>query len=537
MRQHRSFAFALLLLPLAAAAFANLPDAPPVPAAQQESVAVDLRTVPFYAVDAQGEPVFDLRADEVELRVDGHAVPIDTFDRHRLDGSAPAPGSTNAAGVAAPPSRDVYLVLDQAFLSFAGLRDARAMAENLAGAFQPSDRLTLIVNDPQLGFRSVLGPVAGDRSGQRQLHAALGKGDSHVDRLRTDPGLPPMVIAGPIGEQVHNAYEAGGSLMKAEYRAAAYELADSLRLFALQLNRSSAPKVVIIITPGIDSQLYFEGEIGFTGVGSDGDALHAHVDLRRAGPMIQKFQPALAALAASGANYVLVNPDAQRQSGREMLAQVHHEVGGLMLENASPTKLVRELRASTAAYYVAGFYAQGDASPKPGTTVEVVVKRPGVRVSAPHGVRAPRPWSTLDADERRLAVLDVVQRGAYETESGPRPDLVAKPLQAQVRGAAAAAGDAPGAKRLELLGQWPPELAGHKVEVYEVVMRPSGAGSKAALLSFRESAREPPAEPLRAELAVAAGPQVWAVVVVEPSSGGTYLRRLQITGPPVPPAR
>jgi hypothetical protein len=253
--------------------------------------------------------------------------------------------------------------------------------------------------------------------------------------------------------------------------------------------------------------------------------------------MIQKFQPALAALAASGANYVLVNPDSQRQSGREMLAQVHHEVGGLLLERAAPTKLVRELRAGTAAYYVAGFYAQGGAATKPGTTVEVVIKRPGVRVSAPHGVRAPRPWSTLDADERRLAVLDMVQRGAYETESGTRPDLVAKPLQAKVRGAAAAAGDAPGSKRLELIGEWPPELAGHKVEVYEVVMRPAGAGVKQALLSFRESALQPPAEPLRVELAVAVGPQVWAVVVVEPSSGGTYLRRLQVNGPPVPPAR
>jgi hypothetical protein len=67
-------------------------------------------------------------------------------------------------------------------------------------------------------------------------------------------------------------------------------------------------------------------------------------------------------------------------------------------------------------------------------------------------------------------------------------------------------------------------------------MRPAGAGVKQALLSFRESAREPPAEPLRAELAVAVGPQVWAVVVVEPSSGGAYLRRLQVNGPP-PPSR
>ncbi len=515
--------------PAAAASAAPAGDPPP---RVEDTVAVDLRTVPFFAVDAAGQPVFDLRADEIELRLDGRPIAIDTLDRQRLDGEVPAvkPGG-GAVAVTAQP-REVYLVVDQAFLSFPGLRETRRMAAAVAGAFQPGDRLLLVVNDAERGFQIVLGPVAGDAGGQRQLRQQLDKLQPRVDRLRTDPGLPPIIYAGPIGEQVHNAYEAGGSLMKAEYRSAAEQLADSLRLFALQLARTGTPKVVVLFSPGLDSQLYFEGEIGFVGVGSDGDALKAHVDLRRAGPIVQRFQPAFKALAASGANFFLMNPDASRVDGRDMLEQMRHEVGGVLLDRATPAKLVRELRAQTAAYYVAGFYA--DDATKLGSAVEVVVKRDGVRALAPRGVRTPRPWKTLDEDERKLTVLDIVHRGKFAPAAGLQPEVAVRPFTATVVGAGKAAAAGNGAatgKRLELVGQWPPELSGQRVEVYEVLLRTAQAGKPAELLLFRESARQPPAEPLDVQVTVGAEPQLWAVVLVEPTSGTTYMRRLLLNAP------
>ena len=56
------------------------PPAPP-PSAGGETVEVDIRIVPFCAVDAAGKPISDLRQDEVELRIGGRAVAIDTLDR------------------------------------------------------------------------------------------------------------------------------------------------------------------------------------------------------------------------------------------------------------------------------------------------------------------------------------------------------------------------------------------------------------------------------------------------------------------------
>lgn len=493
---------------------------------EQEAIAVDLRTVPFYAIDKSGQPVFDLRSEEVELRIDGRPVAIDTFDRHRLDGGS---GAVTTGASPPPPTREVFLVVDQAFLTPAGLLATRDMGSEVVSSFLPSDLLFLIVNDPERGFRIELGPVRGDADGQSQVRARLEKLRPKVDRLRVagEDALPPYVLGKPNDkgiplEQVHNAYEAGGALERAEYRSAAEQLAQSLRLFALQLARSNNPKLVVFFSGGLDTTLYFEGEVGYASVASGGDALAAHVDTRRAGPILQRFEGAFAALAASGANTFLVNPDATRQPGREMLQQMRGAVGGLLLEQSAAATLARELRATTAAFYVAGFYAREGTPMAANAKVEVAVRRPGVRALAARGIRTPRLWRSLDATERRLAVLDLVRRAAYPP--GAQGELVARQLQAQVLGASTDE-----TKRLELVGQWPAELAGHRVEVYEVLLRAPGEGQGIDLLAFRESSLEAPGDPLDLQVNVVPGAQVWAVVLVEPTSGATYLRRLLLT--------
>ncbi len=532
--------FVLLATLIAAPSLASAPVEVGDPAAApvaggEESVAVDLRTVPFYAVDGKGAPVFDLRSDEVELRVDGKLEPIDTFDRHRLDatGERTEPG----AAVAPPFRRDVFLLIDQAFLSLAGLRNARTIADSLSASFVPGDRLFLIVNDAQHGFRIVLGPVAGDAAGQDELRHRIAQLGVEHNRLATGTSLPPFVMGsgrnGVPSEQIHNTYANARSLEIAQYRDAAGQLAQALRMLALQLERTGTPKLLVMLTPGLDSELYFEGEVDGTSVASAEDPLAAHVDTRRADPMVDTFAPAFTALAASGTNLVLVNPDGNRQDGRDYLEQMRDKVGGVIVDRAAPGTLAREVARSTAALYVAGFYARPEAPVPAGARIEVVVNRPGVRVLAPRTVHSPRPWHSLDKAERRLAVLDLVQRAAYSGLEGVQPELAARPLQARVQ---SLGGGEPGAGRqLELVGTWPAELAGHEVEVYEVLLRAPQGDHAPELLSFRESARHAPVDPLELRLTTVPGPQVWAVVLVDPGSGATYLRRLQLTPQPAPP--
>ena len=79
-----------------------------------ETVDVEIKMIPFYAVDAQGQPVYDLRPDEVELRVGGKPVPLDTLDGYPMTAASPEGAPSKRV---APPSRRVVFQFDTAFSS------------------------------------------------------------------------------------------------------------------------------------------------------------------------------------------------------------------------------------------------------------------------------------------------------------------------------------------------------------------------------------------------------------------------------------
>ena len=134
-----------------------------------ETVDVELKIVPFYALDEKGKPVYDLRPEEIELRVDGRAVPVDSFDRSRRKAgdesheSLKGPGAGAALGHAATPAsppaaapRHVFVLFDLAFTPPVGLIQGREVAAEVIERLPASDRLYLLTNHTQTGFRQTL---------------------------------------------------------------------------------------------------------------------------------------------------------------------------------------------------------------------------------------------------------------------------------------------------------------------------------------------------------------------------------------------
>jgi hypothetical protein len=69
----------------------------PVPSGGGETIEVRVRIVPFYAVDGDGHPVRDLCRQELELRIDGKPVDLES-----LSPPAPPNGLSAAAGERSP---------------------------------------------------------------------------------------------------------------------------------------------------------------------------------------------------------------------------------------------------------------------------------------------------------------------------------------------------------------------------------------------------------------------------------------------------
>jgi hypothetical protein len=515
-----------LALAVWAGSGALLAQEPTPPRAGGETVQVEIKIVPFYAVDAQGRPVYDLRQEEVELRVGGAPIPIDTFDRYTAAGAVTDPKAAKPAAPESLSSRHVLFLFDVAFLTPRGLTDSRRVAAGLLERLPATDRLYLLTNDTRTGFQQKLGPLAADAQGKRKVLDALGKLLPDVQRLDTfaqedlgSPALGPGRMGAPTAQVAH-IYDGMTANSRHEYVAIAGDLATSLDGLAGKLRRVAEPKLLLVFSQGIDQELYFEGDNGI-GVGSDETI---RVDSRRIGPLLTRFAGPLKALADSETLAVFVNADTIVDTGFESGSALRHmaaEAGAQYLEGSSREALEERVAGVTSAYYEAGFYPAGGLRDAARAKVEVVVRRPGVQAWAPASLRMRETFSTLAAWEKKTAVLEIVGKG-----SGIRRtpvSLTLADLAGPVQGDSAG-----GTYQLRFDPQWPTDLAGRELDLYTVVLTPGERDRTAEILQFQHQEKVA-FLPASLEVSVASQkPFVWGVVAVDPGTNRAWYRRLLI---------
>jgi hypothetical protein len=526
----------VVCLPLALGAPAGARQAPPPPSAGGETVEVNERIVPFCVVDAAGMPIFDLRQDEVELRIGAKAVSIDTLDRPAVAPGRMAGQQRSAAPVAAGPARTVVFLFDSAFTSPFGFRNSRLVAEKLLREIPEGQHLSLWFHSAARGLEQRLASVNTDAAGRRQFRDALAKLVPEVDRLEENPAQPLILGARgtrSFGAQLNGAINGVLASAHSEYDGIARELAGALDLLAAELRHLRGPKLFLVFWQGLDSDLFFEGDMGFRH-GSK-DAGYSLVDGRRYGPLAPRFTAPLQAIADSGAMTVFVNasePDKVGSDAEGPIRQMAQTAGAFYAAGADTESVVKRVAATTAACYEAGFYLRGPASAAR-EPVEVAVHRPGARVWAPATLRLRDTWETLTATEKKLLVLDLAA-GGPRAQHGPVQLSVE-----QLDGTVLSRPEGKGGRRLRYQAAWPAALAGKEVDVYSVALaRPARGEKTPRLLRFDLTEK--------AAVRVAAPPEVdlgkkdsliWAIVAVEPATGRAWYRRLQLAGPEAPTAR
>jgi hypothetical protein len=521
---------ALILLAVPSAALAQEPRK-----AGGETVDVEIKMIPFYALDAQGKPVYDLKPDEVELRVGGKPVPIDTLDGYPMTG---APQGTPAMGKAAtPPSRHVLLLFDSAFSSTAGFRNARLVADKLLAEVPGRDRLYLLTHSAARGLEKKLGPVRADEPGKEKLRREIARLVPEVNRLSTDAGsgLPPIMQGKGGGRQADvptsqfmGETDSMQGFARSEYEGVARQMAESLAAAAADLRRTPGPKLLVIFWQGLDPQLFFQGDMGV----KPGSTSSTSIGGQRFGGIMTRFTEPLRALADSGTMTVLVNATAPQQRGADIdgpLRQMALTVGGYYASGGDPQDVERQVATATAAYYEAGFYVRGprQASREP---VEVVVRRPGVRVWAPASLKVRESYDALSSFEKRLLVLDLVAGGpeVQRARSAVRldlRDLDGKVLKALVRS------EKKEERHLRFDAAWPADLAGRELDLYNVMLVPPPPHENVPKVLRFDQAERAHLGALPLETALGKEDKViWGIVAVEPETGRAWYKRLELKG-------
>ncbi|HWM93307.1 MAG TPA: hypothetical protein VN493_21270 [Thermoanaerobaculia bacterium] len=498
-----------------------------------DTIEVEIKLVPFYAVDEDGKPVFDLKQEEIEFRLDGKPVAVDTFDAFAREGSAPAVTEATAATAskAKAPRRHVVLFLDTAFSSPRGFESGREFAFKVLDGLPAEDLLYLVTHDFNSGLKQRIGPLAATPAGKSKVRTELAKLKPDVGKITAETEFSTTMTS--RGSSTKRNVPSGQNMMideplrttqQAQMEGTARSLADSIQILADQFQRIHEPKLMVFLSQGIDPTLYWMGsdqklsgmtETNTVVKGENYTGIH------------KLYEKPLQTLADTGTMSLYVNLDDQANRQRVADGSMQHMArasGGLYLGGVDPSQVSDRFARSTAAYYEAGFYLTSDSQKASRGKLEVVINRPGVRTWSAGAIKTRETWRGLTDEARRLLIVDLIEG---EARARKPVKLSLENLPGNVQG-----GRTPsGTTRLQFQAGWPQELAGRKVDLYNVLLEPTRRAGAPNVLRFdrKEGTRVDGTGALEMELPGKAN-YVWGIVAIEPATGRAWFRRFQLKG-------
>lgn len=518
-----------------------------------ETIDVEIKVVPFYAVDAEGKPVFDLKRDEVEIRVDGKPVTLDTFDAPRspqAPAAAPAVAAPDApapklemAGTdgshPAPQRRHLVLFFDVAFSRVSGFQKAQTFARKMIEDAPEQDYLYLLVHDFKSGLKQELGPIAADAAGKakmiehiRKMKPEIGQLDAHAEG-RVDlykSGSPKQ--KGMTMDQNTAINAALRTNSQAQLEGTARSLSKSIELVTEQFQRIHEPKLLVYLAQSMDPGLYWVGSDVALQFGASASSW-SHINSYQYRGLHGLYDKPLRDLADTGAMSLFVDLDEQEGSSQSSLQHMALNGGGLYLGGVDAAQAVRRAENATAAYYEAGFYLNDQTRAASRAKIDIVINRPGVRTFSAGALKVRDTWRGLTEEARRLLIVDLIEGNAADPAAQRARSSVRLAYQ-NLPGNVLGRSDA-GRTLLRYEAGWPQELAGHKVELYNVVLEPTPrAGSPNVLRFDRKATSVDQAGVIEVEVPDKAQ-FLWGIVAVEPESGRAWYRRFHLQGKP--PAR
>lgn len=494
-----------------------------------ESIDVEIRLVPFYAVDEDGKPVFDLKQDEIELRLGGKPVAVDTFDAFVREENAPAAEEKKAPKNKAP-RRHVVLFFDTAFSSPRGFETGQDFAVKTIEKLPEADLLYLVTHDFTSGLKQRLGPLAASSSGKTRMLAEIAKLKPEIGHITPESDFSMEMVSrgsgtrrgAPSGQKMA-IDEPLRTTQQAQLEGTARSLAEGLQILADQLQRIHDPKLLVFLSQGIDTTLYWHGsDLKLAGVSET----NVIVKGQQYTGIHKLFEKPLQQLADSGTMSLFVNVD--DQAGRQRISDhsMQHMArasGGLYLGGVDSSLVSDRFARSTTAYYEAGFYLTGD--PKLSrAALEVVAKRPGVRTWSAGTIKTRETWRGLSDEAQRLLIVDLIEG---ESRARRPVKLTLNNLPGNVQGGRTASGTT----LLNFQAGWPQELAGRKIDLYNVLLEPTRRAGSPNVLRFDRQEGTSTSEKIAVELPGKAA-YVWGIVAVEPATGRAWFRRFQLQGKP-----
>lgn len=453
MRNNRNHFFIVLLISLLTFNITALAQPQDSQEALKYRVAVNVMVVPIFAVDKKGNPVYDLKEDEIKLFVNDEPTGIMAFKRFEFGHEEKIVKKTESGETIevaqAPTDRFIFIILDTMFNSLTGFKRGKAIAMDLVKKAAPGDNFIILENNPVGGLKYIGGPEKDWKILSKKLNKIAAPPEKWTADMHNSRWINPGVDVNPQTDarmESDNWKSLSRLHVNSESQRYQHQVEHFSRVlgqFKYALKTIDKPKIVFLISEGIARGAFRAAvngaDVGGSGpgpvdgqMGSEEKGFYSVLNKTEkrvfdqnkiySAFMLKYLVDVVKSINNGGSVLYTINPkrtnlvNDDEKSGEMSLRYMAGESGGKYFAGAKPAKIVERVKKTTAAYYEL-FYAVIPDMPNT-MNVRLECSRPDVRVHSLIHTERNRPYLRMPTVQKKLFALNVVTKGSWSRMVG-----------------------------------------------------------------------------------------------------------------------
>jgi VWFA-related protein len=423
-------------------------DSPP---SLKYDVSVNMMVVPIFAVDSKGRPIFDLKEEDLALKVDGRPAKIVQFGKIEFD---PQKGAA-AAERGAPVMRNervIFIIIDSMFNEMTGYRRSKKIAAELVRQGLPGDHFVILVNHEWSGLRWVAGPDIDQADLIKKIEnlkspiALTARG--RYSSFRQPGQIDFESTFEPMNESQMWAatQQARSEFERLRYQTLLNRFQYVLTQFRYALRTINRPKIVFLISQGPARGAFGKGkysEMAELSTFFKNIFIHDDLSLEDQRKLYSAFlfyylRSIVRAVNHGGSVLYTINPRRQdvvndeQVSGELGLHFLAHESGGRYFAGSDPGVIAKQIQKTTAAYYELAFTPPKDTGEK--MDIDIACQRKGVRIHTLNYAEKERPYARMEEVQKKLFAFNVATGGDWSRMVGKVVKVKHERIAAEKRG-------------------------------------------------------------------------------------------------------
>lgn len=455
-------------------------------------VTVDVMLVPIFVVSPEGNPVFDLKKEDFELYANGTPIEISEFVQFNFEDRQEVSEEVTVKArdmEVKQPERAIFIVIDSVFNSFFGYRRAKEIADDIIKNGSPGDMFIVMENRAGGGLRHIAGPDEDKNNIVKEidkLKLPSGNWDRNLNLTREWNILADTNFYDPaeISAGLENLVNKNRFMEKNAYKNQVHHFSDFLVQFKYALKTITRPKVVFLISEGIDKAAFkilqepekvpeYDKSTSALTRGEEGAEKKKDFQDPR---LFKDLQEVVKAMNEGGSVLYTINPGRIREdeeaSGEMSLKFLANESGGQYIAGVDTTKIIKKVKTTTAAYYELAFAPTPEMRKE--IDIEVKCKRPGLKVNSFRKTERSKPYYRMDMVEKKLFALNTVTGGSWSRIVGKVVRIKYRSLRDEKQG-----GEIISLLEIPL----PPKMKGRELDLFYVQIDPQTGKANIELLT------------------------------------------------------